>query len=54
MAKKVIATLRKAGSKNLAKFIRSTRSPKTGAYTFQEEIMPTEQVKEILEGKNQN
>jgi hypothetical protein len=51
MAKKVVATFKKTGSKNLAKFIRSTRSPKTGAYTFQEEIMTLDQVKEILEGK---
>ena len=34
MAKKVVASLQKAGSKNLAKIINAVRSPKTGAYTF--------------------
>ena len=53
MAKKVVATLRKAGtSKNLAKFITAVKSPKTKAYTFKEEIMTLEQVKELLEVKN--
>ncbi|MHA7877377.1 MAG: DUF4295 domain-containing protein [Bacteroidota bacterium] len=51
MAKKVVATLQKQGSKHLAKIIRSIRSPKTGAYTFREEIMPTELVKEVLAKK---
>jgi hypothetical protein len=54
MAKKVVATLQKAGAKNLAKFIRSTKSPKTGAYTFQEEILTLDQVKEILENKSKS
>ncbi|HAN49753.1 MAG TPA: DUF4295 domain-containing protein [Amoebophilaceae bacterium] len=51
MAKKVVATLQKVGSKNLAKVIRSVRSPKTGAYTFKEEIVPTEAVQEVLAKK---
>ena len=51
MAKKVVATLQKGGSKNLAKVIRSMRSPQTGAYTFKEEMVPTEAVKEVLAPK---
>ena len=51
MAKKVVATLQKAGSKNLAKVIRSMRSSKTGAYTFKEEMVPTDTVKEVLAKK---
>jgi hypothetical protein len=51
MAKKVVATLQKAGSKNLTKVIRSVRSPKTGAYSFKEEVVPTEAVKEVLAQK---
>ena len=51
MAKKVVATLQKAGGKNLAKIIRSTRSPKTGAYTFKEEMVATDTVKEVLAKK---
>jgi hypothetical protein len=46
MAKKAVATLRTAGAgKNLAKVVRVVKSPKTGAYTFKEEIIPSEEVK---------
>ncbi|MCB9251520.1 MAG: DUF4295 domain-containing protein [Flavobacteriales bacterium] len=46
MAKKVVATLKTAGAgKDWAKVIRAVRSPKTGAYTFKEEMMPSEMVK---------
>ncbi len=48
MAKKVVATLKKGSSKNLVKVIRSIRSPKTGAYTFKEEMVPTEEVQKVL------
>lgn len=48
MAKRVVATLQKAGSRNFAKVVRFVRSPKTGAYTFREEMVPTEKVKEAL------
>jgi len=51
MAKKVVATLQKGGSKTLTKIIRSIRSPKTGAYTFKEEMVPTDSVKEVLAKK---
>jgi hypothetical protein len=51
MAKKVVANLQKAGNKNLSKVIKSVRSPKTGAYTFKEEMMSTEAVKEMLAKK---
>jgi Domain of unknown function (DUF4295) len=48
MAKKVVANLQKGGNKNFSKVIRSVRSPKTGAYTFKEEMMPMEAVQEML------
>lgn len=51
MAKKVVATLQKAGAKNLTKVIRSMRSSKTGAYTFKAEVMPTEGVAKVLAQK---
>lgn len=51
MAKKVVATLQKAGSKNLAKVIKTMRSPKTGAYTFKEEMVATESVSKVLAKK---
>ncbi len=51
MAKKVVATLKKGEGKNFAKVIRAVRSEKTGAYTFKEEIVPIEAVKEALAKK---
>ncbi len=51
MAKKVVATLQSKG-KDWAKVIRMVRSPKTGAYTFTEDMVPNEQVKDYLAGKN--
>jgi len=48
MAKKVVATLQKADAKNFAKVIRMVRSPKTGAYMFKEEIIPSDEVKEYF------
>ena len=48
MAKKVVATLKKAGSKDFTKVIRAVKSEKTGAYSFKEEIVSSEMVKEIL------
>ncbi len=51
MAKKVVATLQKSGSKNLSKVIHSVRSSKTGAYVFKEEIVPNENVQEVLARK---
>jgi hypothetical protein len=51
MAKKVVATLKKSTGKDFAKVVRMQRSAKTGAYTFKETIVPTEQVKEFIEQK---
>lgn len=52
MAKKAVATLRQAGeSKNFAKVIKAVKSEKTGAYTFREEIVPNDMVKEVLAKK---
>ncbi len=44
MAKKVVASLQSSG-KDFAKVIKLVKSPKSGAYSFKEEIVPTEQVK---------
>lgn len=43
MAKKTVATLQ-TDSKRLTKVIKMTKSPKTGAYTFIESMMPPESV----------
>jgi hypothetical protein len=47
MAKKVVATLKVAGGKDWAKVIRAVKSPKTGAYTFREEMVPVDKVQEF-------
>ena len=51
MAKKVVASLKKTDGKSYAKVIRAVRSEKTGAYTFKEEIVPADLVKELLAKK---
>lgn len=51
MAKKVVATLKKTDGKSYAKVIRAVRSEKTGAYTFREEIVSSDLVKETLAKK---
>jgi hypothetical protein len=51
MAKKVVASLKKADGKNYAKVIRAVKSDKTGAYIFKEEIVPSDLVKETLAKK---
>jgi hypothetical protein len=50
MAKKTVATLQTA-SKRLTKAIKMVKSPKTGAYTFQEAIMTPEEVDTFLTKK---
>lgn len=51
MAKKVVASLKKTDGKSYAKVIRAVRSEKTGAYTFKEEIVAADLVKEVLAKK---
>jgi hypothetical protein len=51
MAKKVVASLKKTDGKSYAKVIRAVKSEKTGAYTFKEEIVSSDLVKEILAKK---
>lgn len=48
MAKKTVATLQKGDSRAFAKVIKVVKSPKTGAYVFQEEIVPKDSVNEAL------
>ncbi|NHF58066.1 DUF4295 family protein [Flavobacteriaceae bacterium TP-CH-4] len=50
MAKKTVATLQ-TSSKRLTKAIKMVKSPKTGAYSFSEAIMPPEMVNEWLTKK---
>jgi len=44
MAKKTVATLQTGSGKSYSKVIRMVKSPKTGAYTFKQEIVPNEEV----------
>jgi hypothetical protein len=48
MAKKVVATLKTTTGKEYAKVIKMVKSPKTGAYSFKETIIPNDQVKEFV------
>lgn len=48
MAKKVVATLQKGEGRGYSKVIKMVKSPKTGAYIFQEDVVLNEKVKEYL------
>ncbi len=48
MAKKVVASLQKGAGKGHAKVVKMVKSEKTGAYTFQEEIILNDNVKEYF------
>mgnify|MGYP000302678178 FL=1 len=48
MAKKAIATYKKGDGRNYSKVIKMVKSPKTGAYIFQEEMIPNEAVKDYF------
>jgi hypothetical protein len=52
MAKKVVATLKVAGKgKEYSKVITMVKSPRTGAYSFKETIVPNDDVKDVIAGK---
>ena len=53
MAKKVVASLRNKSGIKYAKLIRSVKSDKTGAYSYKEEIVIEDHIKDILAGKSQ-
>ena len=48
MAKKVVATLKTGSGKDYAKIIKAVKSPKTGAYTFKEEMVPNDNIKQYF------
>ena len=50
MAKKVVATLRDGSKDGRAdtKVIKMVKSPKTGAYVFDERMVPNDDVKEFF------
>ncbi|MEQ9289906.1 MAG: DUF4295 domain-containing protein [Cyclobacteriaceae bacterium] len=51
MAKKVVATLKQKGGVKYAKVIKAVKSEKSGAYTFREEMVTEDRVKEVLASK---
>lgn len=48
MAKKTVATLQDKGKRNLIKVIKAVKSPKTGAYSFKEEMVSKDKVNEHM------
>ena len=48
MAKKVVATLKSGKGNNFTKVIKMVKSPKTGAFTFKEEIVHNDHVKDFF------
>ncbi len=48
MAKKAVASLQKGEGRGHAKVIKMVKSPKTGAYSFQEEMVLNEKVKDFF------
>jgi len=51
MAKKAVASLQKGGGKQHTKVIKMVKSPKTGAYTFKEEIVANQKVSDWFQKK---
>ena len=46
MAKKAVASLQSGEGRSYAKVIKMVKSPKTGAYIFQEEIVHNDKIAE--------
>lgn len=51
MAKKVVATLKTDTGKGFSKVIRMNKSDKTGAYSFSEDIIASDKVKDYFSKK---
>ena len=48
MAKKVVASLQKGESRTTIRCIKMVKSDTSGAYVFQDEMVPTTQVKDYF------
>ncbi len=51
MAKKVVASLKSDTGKGFAKVIRMKKSEKTGSYSFEEDIIASDKVKDFFSNK---
>ena len=49
MAKKSVASLQKGGGKQHSKVVKMVKSPKTGAYSFKQEIVHNDKVQDWFE-----
>ena len=52
MAKKVVATLKTGKGKDFTRVIKMVKSPKTGAYTFREQMVHSTNVQDFLKEKS--
>lgn len=48
MAKKAVASMQKGEGRAFSKVIKMVKSPKTGAYVFEEEMVLNDKVKEYF------
>lgn len=48
MAKKTVATLQTGASKKMTKVIKMVKSPKTGAYYFEERVLNADQANDFF------
>ena len=48
MAKKEVASLKDGSSKKMTKVIKMVKSPKSGAYVFEEKVMNADEVDSFL------
>ena len=51
MAKKVVATLQTGKGRHFAKVIKMVKSPKSGSYTFKEEMVHNDHIKDYFNQK---
>lgn len=51
MAKKVVATLKSGKGKEFSKVIKMIKSPITGSYTFKQEVVHNDHIKDFLKDK---
>ncbi len=48
MAKKVVAAMKTGVGKNFTRVIKMIKSPETGSYSFKEEVMHNEFIKDFI------
>ncbi len=51
MAKKVVATLKTGKGKEFSRVIKMVKNPGTGSYTFKEEIVHNDHIKDFFKVK---